>query len=451
MRYFKKTFIWIIVLVALAGYSYMDFESTRLKEVEKVEATRLLPFSTNEILSVTINKEGGILELERWEEGWKIIAPIKAKADSDTVEKFLGHITDSKNDADYVMEVDPTPERLVEFGLSNPTLYVTLKVGKELSPHTIVFGDRAPTMGVAFALLEGKKPVYRVNADARAEADKDVYYFRDKSVLRLNPVMIDQLVIKRAEGSIRLKLPEDGMWAVEKPIQARADHRRVFDVMTAFANAEVKEFIAETKEDIKSYGIDNPQTELFFWQSGDGEPTVKIKVGNRSPEKRGYFVTMSDRDNIFLLEEGVINAIPRYANDLRSRELFFFDKDHLKRIEIRELKKPVVLVKDKNKEWRRNNINGEPVDFNLIKEFLDEIVDLEIEEFTAADVKDFGQYGLESAKIKLLIWLEKSAVPMSLSIGKKTPTGKYVYARTGDKNEVLQLDKRIETVLKSYF
>ncbi len=451
MRYFKKTFIWIIILVALAGYSYIDFESTRLKEVEKEQATRLLSFSTNEILSVTIKKEGRILELERWEEGWKIIAPIKAKADSDAVEKFLGHITESKNDADYVMEPNPTPERLVEFGLSKPTLYVTLKVGKELSPHTLVFGDRAPTMGVAFAQLEGEKPIYRVNADARAEADKDVYYFRDKSVLRLNPVMLDQLMIKRAEGSIRVKLPENGKWVLEKPIQARADHKRVFDVLTAFANAEVKEFIVETKEDIQSYGIDNPQTELFFWLSGDGEPTVRIQVGNRSPEKRGYFVSMSDRDNIFLLEEGVINAIPRYANDLRSRELFFFNKDRLKRIEIRELKKSVVLVKDKKKEWRRNNVNGEPVDFNLVKEFLGEIVDVKIEEFIAAGVKEFGQYGLETAKIKLLMWPEKSAVPISLSIGKKTPTGKHVYARTGGQKEVLELDKRIETVLKSYF
>ena len=159
MRYFKKTFIWIIILVALAGYSYIDFESTRLKEVEKKEATRLLPFSTNEILSVTIKKEDRVLELERWEEGWKIIAPIKAMADSDTVEKFLGHMTEAKNDSDYVMESDPTPERLVEFGLSKPTLFVTLRAGKELKPHTLVFGDRAPTMGVAFAQLEGKKSI----------------------------------------------------------------------------------------------------------------------------------------------------------------------------------------------------------------------------------------------------------------------------------------------------
>ncbi|MFQ5430963.1 MAG: DUF4340 domain-containing protein [Nitrospinota bacterium] len=451
MRYFKKTFIWVIILVAFAGYSYIDFESTRLNEVEKEQATRLLPFDTSEILSVTIKKEGRILELERWEEGWKIIAPIKAKADSETVEKFLGHMTESKNDSEYVMETDPTPERLVEFGLAKPTLYVTLKAGKELASHTIVFGDRAPTMGVAFAQLEGDKSIYRVNADAKAEADKDVYYFRDKSVLRLNPVMLDQFVIKRPEGSIRLKLPENGRWVLEKPIRARADHKRVFNVMTAFANAEVKEFIAETKKDIQTYGLDKPQTELFFWQSGDAKPTVRIQVGNRSPEKRGYFVTMSDRDNIFVLGEDIINAIPRHANDLRSRELFFFDKDRLKRIEIRERKKSIVLVKDKNKDWRRNNVSGELVDFNLVKEFLDEIVDAKIEDFIAGGVKDFGQYGLETAKIKLLLWPEKSAVPLSLNIGKKTPMGKHVYASIGGQNEVLEVNNRIETVLKSYF
>ena len=451
MRYFKKTFIWVIILVGIAGYSFMDFEHTRVEEKRKDEATRLLPFSPDEILPITIKKEGKELELERWEKGWRIVKPIKAKADNEAVEKFLGYVTDSRNDADYVLDSDPTPERLVEFGLLKPSHYVTLKVGKQLTAYTLAFGDRAASMGVAFARLEGQKPVYRVLAAARAEANKGVYYFRDKSVLRLNPVMLDQISIRRHGSTIRVKLPDSGKWELETPIKARADYSKVFALLSSFTNSEVKEFIAENKNDLKSYGLDKADIELLFWLSGDSAPTIRLKVGNRSPKKRGYFVSMSDRDNIFLLEEDVINSIPRNANDLRSRDLFFFDKDRMKRIEIREAGKSTVIVKDKNKEWRRNNVDGEKVSFSLVKEFLEELLDTKIKDFITDDAKDPAKYGLDSARITLLVWPRGTAVPINLSIGKKTPSGNRLFARAGSGKEILVLDSRIQRVLKTYF
>lgn len=451
MRYFKKTFVWIIILVGIAGYSFMDFESTRIEEERKDQATRLLPFSPNEILAITIKKEEQELELERWEEGWRIIRPIKAKADSEAVEKFLGYVTDSRNDAEYVLDPDPTPERLVEFGLFKPSHYLTLRVGKELTSYTLAFGDRAASMGVSFARLEGQKPVYRLLAAARAEADKGIYYFRDKSVLRLNPVMLDQVSIRRNGSTIRVKLSDDGKWELEKPFKARADYAKIFVLLSGFANSEVKEFIVENKNDLKSYGLDKAGIELLFWLSGDSETTVRLKVGDRSPKKRGYFVSMSDRDNIFLLEEDVINSIPRHANDLRSRDLFFFDKDQMKRIEIREEGKSVVIVKDRNKEWRRNNVDGEKVNFNLVKEFFEELLDTKIKEFITDDIQDPGSYGLDTARIQLLIWHKDDAVPISLSVGKTTPAGNRMFARSGSEKEILVLDKRIGVVLRTYF
>ncbi|HEB71714.1 MAG TPA: DUF4340 domain-containing protein [Nitrospirae bacterium] len=447
MNYFKTTFWWIIVLAAVGGYSYLDYEKTRVEEIQKDEATRLFPFYPKDILSIILNKGDRVIELERWEEGWRMVAPIKVKAESKAVEKFLGYITDSRNDADYIMDPDPSPQRLVEFGLADPEVSVTLKVGKQLNEYTLQFGARAPTKGVAFARLKGEKAVYRVLSYMRAEADKDVYYFRDKSVLRLNPLMIDQLVINRKEGSIRVKLPQDGKWEIEKPIKARADHNKVFEILGMFANAQVKNFISENKNNLKAYGLDKPDIELMLWQSGDSEPTLKIEVGARNPEKRGYFVSMSDRDNVFLLEEDLISAIPRGANDLRSRDLLFFESDKLRRIEIRRPNRSVALVRDKDKEWRKNNVDGEKVDFNLVKEMLSGVLELKISDFITDSPKSLKAYGLDPPEMKLLLWPEKSAVPIFLSVGSKTPSGN-VYAMSGAQGSVLALDKSVKRILK---
>lgn len=455
MRYFKHTFLWIIILAAIAGYSFIDFKHTKIEEIKKDEATRLLPFMPKDVMAITLEKEERVIELERWEDGWRIVKPIDAKAKSETVEKFLTYVTESRNDADYVMDPDPTPERLTEFGLLNPRLRATLKVGKELTPHTIIFGARAPTMGVSFAQLKGQKPVYRVLADAHAQANQDLYYFRDKSILRLEPVMIDQLVIVRPDITIRLKLPDFATkWELEKPVKARADHSRVFEFLGVFKNAEIKEFIAETQDNLPSYGLDKPDIKLLFWLAGDTEPTVTLSIGKRSPQKRGYFSLMTDRNYIFLLEEETVNAIPRHENDLRSRELLFFDKDKLKRIEIRQPDqspdKSIVLVKDMERGWKFNNVDGEKVDFNLVRELLDELINAEIKDFFNEEADDLGKFGLEPARVQVLIWPEDRAVPISLSIGKKTPRG-YVYARSGSENIIFAVEERIKNFLLTHF
>lgn len=450
MRYFKTTLVWLIVLSALGGYSYIDFEKTRLEEKAKDEATKLFPFSPIQVITIRIEKEDSFLELERWDDGWRIVAPVKAKADGKAVEKFLGYVTDSRNDADYVLDPDPTPEKLVEFGLDKPEVSVTFKTGKELTPYTLIFGDRAPTMGVAFAMVEGSKPVYRVLAYARAEADKDLYYFRDKTVLRLSPVMIDQLAINRPDGDIRIKLPQAGKWELEKPIKAMADHKKVFETLGMLANVEVKEFIAESGEDKKAYGLENPSIQILFWGTGDSEPTVTLNIGNRSPEKRGYYCSMSDRENIFILDGDTVRSIPTNANQLRSRELFALDQSKLKRIEVRSSGKETIIVKDVSKEWRENNVDGENVDFNTVNDFVNELTTIEVMDFVDDSPDNLKQYGLDSPSAQLLIWLEESAAPIHLSIGKETPAG-FVYASSSLSVAIIALDLKARNLLESHF
>src|SRR3989338_3578075 len=85
MKYFKKTFLWIIILAGLAGYFYLDVETTKKKEAEKEEATRLLPFKPSEVLELELKKGDGVIVVQRWEDGWRIEKPIKVKADGKSV------------------------------------------------------------------------------------------------------------------------------------------------------------------------------------------------------------------------------------------------------------------------------------------------------------------------------------------------------------------------------
>jgi len=450
VRYFKRTFLYIIILAAFVGFGYMDFKKTKVDEQKKEEEAKLFKFKPQEVVIVSINKDGKVIEMERWDDGWRMTKPIKTKADGKIIEDFLKQVTTSRNDAEYVMDKNPTDERILEFGLANPTVKVTFKVGREMVPHTILFGNRAPTMGVAYARVEGDKAIYRVLADARSEADKDALYFRDKSVLSVDPLTLDQLSIRRASEHILVKLPENGKWEIVKPKKSRADHARVLELLASLSNAEITAFVEEDKKNLKKYGLDKPAIKLMLWQRNEPDPNIKLFVGNRSPQKRGYFCYMSDRDYIFVLSEEVINVIPVKGKELRSRELIFFEKDNIDRIEVRKRGASIVLLKDSQKEWRNGTVDGAKVDFNLVDEFLGDLMEFKIRDFTTGNLRLMGKYGLDPAKIQLLLWEKGSATPITLSIGKKSPSGR-VYAYAGVEKMIVEVDESVMHFIDSYF
>ncbi len=449
MTYFKKTLLWIIVMVAVVGASYLDFEKTRIDEKERDEATRLFPFDAVNILALTLEKEGRILELERWDDGWRIVSPITTDADDKAVETFLGYVLDSRNDADYVLDPDPTPERLAEFGLVKPRSRVTIKVGRELTPYTLTFGDRAPTMGVAFAQLEGDKAVYRVLADAQAEADKDAYYFRDKRALKIDPVAIDQLSVKWDGGNVLVKMPDNGRWTIEKPVKAAADHVRVFELLAAFTSTEIKEFTDLPVDADPAFGLTDPKAVMLIWAEGDGEPTIRLAIGARDPAKRGYYCSVTGHEGVIVLSEESVNALPRKASDLRNRELFAIDESLLRRIEIKNANSVVTLVLDKDKDWRKGGDQGEKVDFQRVKEFTDQLIQVRIVDFVENRNISFSEYGLSPPLMEVALWLDGEKEPHRLKVGHQDPTGALRYGRTGD--EAILLERGIVQTLTTYF
>ncbi|MBF0170066.1 MAG: DUF4340 domain-containing protein, partial [Nitrospinae bacterium] len=390
-----------------------------------------------------------VIELERWDDGWRIVAPVKGDADDAQVEKFLGYVIESRNDAEYVMDADPSPERLTEFGLDVPKNVVTLKVGKELTPYTLEFGDRAPTMGVAFARLKGQRQVYRVLADAQAEADRDLYYFRDKRALKIDPVGIDQLSLTWDDQQLLVKMPDNGKWTVEKPVKATADHMRVFELLSAFSTAEVKEFTDRPATADPAFGLDAPMAKMLIWVAGDGAPTIQLAVGKRDPAKRGYYCLVTGHEGVVVLSEETINALPRKPSDLRNREIFPFDQTLVRRIEIRTASSQVALVMDKESEWRRGGDAGEVVEFQKVKEFTDELAAVKVVDFVEGGATRRSEVGLTPPEMELVVWLEGEKEPHRLTVGHRDPTGALRYAGLGD--EVVTIERRFAQALVSYF
>jgi hypothetical protein len=448
MRYFKKTFLWIILLSILGGYLYIyEIRGGKEREQAEEEASRLFRFTPEDVIELELKKPGSLIHLIRDEKGWQMDSPVKAKADDKSVHSVLQYITETKNDSKYVMEENPSPQRLVEFGLSNPSLQVEIRVKGEPA-KTIYFGDRGPTQNVAYAMVKGDPRVYRVVADARAEADRDDYYFRDKTIASFKPFEADKLEISINGQTMRAELPMMGKWEITQPLKARADLVKIMELLSKLSEGEIKAFIDEEPKDLGLYGLNPPRAEVSVWGGGDNKGVTTLLFGDKDIKKRGVYVKHKDSPNVFLLEEDVWDILPRDVSHLRDQSVFFFEEEKVTKIQLKSPIKETLWEKDSHAEWKQKMPVNSSVEFSIIKDLLEKLKGVRIKEFVVDNPKDLKEFGLNKPAYTIKIWQEGSNTPQELNIGKTDNSGRAVYALT-EGNSIVSLGMEITELFKT--
>jgi hypothetical protein len=306
VNFSKKTLFWIILLITLSGAFYF-FDEEKEAEKQLIEASfRLLPFSVGDVKEFWINNRIDDLKLRlvRAEKEWKIIEPLISKGDKKAIEDYLNIIITARKDA--VLYAEATPEKLKELGLDDPQIELGLKYGGEET--VIVFGEKAPTLSVSYAMFKGKSEVYRVHSDLKTESGKDVYALRDKAILDFDPMKMRRLEIVR-KGKARVIVEQDnGKWNMLEPSKGRASMEKALETLFAIKNGKIKAFINEKPSDLAAYGLSTPMLQLTVYLEKEANP-YKLMVGGKDRKKRGYFAKTNLGEKVFDIEEETVETI----------------------------------------------------------------------------------------------------------------------------------------------
>lgn len=429
MKYFKKTLLWIILLAILGGYLYLyEIRGGEEREQAAEEARRLFHFTPDDVVELELKKAGSHIQLIMTGDSWMMEKPVRAKADTESIRKVLQYITETKNDAKYVMAENPSPERLIEFGLANPYLEVNISIKGDPSPKTIYFGDRGPTQNIAYARVKGDPRVYRVVADARAEADRDEYYFREKKIVYFKPFEVDKIEVAVNGQAMRAELPMQGRWEITKPIKTRADVVKIMELLSNLSDGEVKAFIDEEPKDLSLYGLNPPKAELSIWESGDKDNATTLLFGDKDIKKRGVYAKHRDAPNVFLLEEDLWDIVPRDVSHFRDHMAFFFEEENVERIQIKSPERDIIWEKTPQLEWKQKTPKEGPVQFSIIKDFLERLKGLRVKEFVVDNPEGLGKFGLDKPAYTIKLWEKGADKPQELLIGKGDSKNRAVYA-----------------------
>jgi hypothetical protein len=169
-------------------------------------------------------------------------------------------------------------------------------------------------------------------------------------VVDLPAAQIQQITVKKKDGSqISLKR-ESGKWQIVEPQAYPADQDAVSSVMSALAPLNADSVVEEKAADIAKYGLNAPSLTVSLGLSGGKTDTIEF--GDEAPAGSLVYAQHGTDPKVFALASSTKSSFDKSVNDLRDKRLLTFNTDKLTSVELDAKKGPVTFAKNNQGDWQ---------------------------------------------------------------------------------------------------
>ena len=251
-----------------------DLKNIVSKKPEDFRDHRMTPFLTTLINRVIFRVSGGEIELDKEQDNWLLVRPIKGRASNDAVVDILTRMNQTQI-AKFVSGNNSNPG---SFGLDSPSSVVTL-FGDEGKKVEIQIGGPVPSNpDSVYAGLPQRKSVVEVGKAFANLFNITPNDLRDRKIARMNPDLIDRVTIERANEPIIVLGRDENRWRFLSPASAPANADNITRLIQGINDGEVSEFVSDTATDLTKYGLDQPKLKITF-SSYSSENTAEANAG----------------------------------------------------------------------------------------------------------------------------------------------------------------------------
>ncbi len=301
---FKGALITTVIFIILLGFIF--FRNSE-KDVQVASDDSFSFVVDDEVLSVEIYYPKFWVFLEKEGEEWFIIQDEqKLNADQKLVNNLIQEIR-ATNIVGYlpIGEVD-----LDQFGLENAK--AELVVNTEEKEHRFIVGDKMPVGSGTYVYVPDEKLVLVVEKDYLNEFVKlSSIDFRDKGLFDFDSNVVTRIAIWSGNFSVDI-FKEEGEWYVEGEDEILVDDKKVDELLWVFSRAKVLEFENESPESLKKYGLDEPTTEIRFYEDNQIQGVV---FGKRKDED-SYYIQSDSSDAVYSIHKSLFKRVPKNIDQI---------------------------------------------------------------------------------------------------------------------------------------
>ena len=283
-----------------------------------------LPIIDVNSMSLQINDSGNLtkIRLEKTEDAWDLVAPIKTKANTPLVNNSLNHLQNVK-----VMQFLNTKTAAeAQAALLKPLIRITLH-GTRNSQTLHLVEPLESGKPYLYAKLEAyPNTPFTVSITPFRNLRNAQTYFRQKNFLHFNPAQISNISVVRNDLRTTLQKLEGGDWQVQEPGEEprwiAAENAQVQKLLASLLNLQAIHFPndAPSQEDLQRLGLESPLQTLTLSTSSEETPPIVLQFG-RPENDETLYAKLKDTPYVYEIPNNTTDKLPAQPIHYRLRRL----------------------------------------------------------------------------------------------------------------------------------
>lgn len=432
----------ILLIVAAIGISYVFiYERKQLphEEWERLQKKVFPDFKASIVKKIELSNESGKIVLEKSGDNyWHIVEPLKLRADNSEVNSILSEFEFMDKVGSFKKEGDK-PFDLKDYGLDDPKVAITMYTDIPAKPgkiqvtgprdkYTVFVGQKLAAGNNVYIKLDTSDEVVVVPGTLVDKVNKNILDLRSKWVFTFDKEAVDTMQIKTNEYNLVCNR-KGNFWRLAEPVNDLADLEKIKDILGKFKNLQIDrtDFITEESGDLAKYGLDSPRFTITINEKG----TAQSVIFGHSLDNKVY-AKRTDEPTIFFLKDNILVDLSKKPNDLRDKKVVRFESIGTYGINKLEIKTPTDLIaieKSLDLDWKLTKPVNIYADQDTVKNFIEKIKSLEIEDFVSDKPDDLSVYGLKDPVFEISVTKEQDKELAKFYVGNKLPDGTKCYVK----------------------
>jgi hypothetical protein len=439
VRSFRSLLVLAALFAGVVAYLYFVDSKKPLEQAAEEKPKVFAGVEADKIDQLKISTiAGGVAELQKTADGWKLTSPLPARGDDSEVTSVTTNL------ASVTMDriVDEAPSNVADFGLKEPVAEVSFKQKGDKDFRTLEIGSKTATGNDLYARVAGDKKVFLIAGYLESTFNRKPFDLRDKKVMNFDREKVDRMEILQGNANVTVA-KSGGEWRVVAPVEARGDFGTIEGIVSKLQTTQMKSVVDDNATDLKKYGLDKPSALVTI---SLGSARAGFALGSKDPSG-DYFARDVSKNQVVTVGADTFTELQKTASDLRRKDVFEFRTFNLAKIELTRGADTIVFerLKGKGKDgadaWQ-NATTKKTLDATKAEAFLTRLSGLRAQSF--ADAKD--KTGLDHPIL---------VVKASFDDGKKTETaslgreGANTFASRPDEPGAAKLDTaEVDGILK---
>ena len=445
---FRTTIILLIVAGIGAAYIFLYDKKQYRTDVWMQRQQMVLPdYKPGQINKIEMKRGDTNIVLESIDnERWRMVEPLQLRADRAEVEEILAQFEFLRK-VGTIKESETANFNLKEYGLETPTLVVSLWLKKgsmvggtagNITKYTVNIGDRlAAGQDTAYITTGDDKDVFVVGVKFLEKVSKEINDLRNKWAFEYDKHAVERVRLEREESEPVVCSKAEQLWWITQPLSDRADTERIKEILDELKNLEIakEDFVSDSKEDIINYGLDKP---VFTISIGTTDNVQTLLLGHSLDEM--IYAKLEGESSIFLVHDMILRNLDLELNDLRDKQLLRFDAIGtygIEKIDINSSDTNLVMEKTVQYDWMIKSPTNILADRDVVREFVEKIKDLQIQQYIDDSGTNFAKYGLADSPIEVSVFRRiGEGETVKFFIGKADENGGLCYVRRDGEDAV---------------